>query len=155
MKKLSYKYYNKRNTTRDTGNAQSHDQKESKLGKIKYRFDKLCNGKLHFLCSESAKSLFKWFLDNQMNRNTDKFHLIIINWWTATNSKWRFFSQKKYVCEKLLRAKIDSKLNFDDHIRTIYSGTSNKLRVLARAIPYRSIEKRRLLVNSFFNAKFS
>ena len=29
--KLSYKYYNKPITTRDNGNAQSHDQEESKL----------------------------------------------------------------------------------------------------------------------------
>ena len=31
MKKLSYKYYNKRITTRDNGNAQSNDKEESKL----------------------------------------------------------------------------------------------------------------------------
>ena len=31
MKKVSYKYYNKRITTRDNGNFQSHDQEESKL----------------------------------------------------------------------------------------------------------------------------
>ena len=31
MKKLSYKYYNKRITTRDNGKVQSHDKKESKL----------------------------------------------------------------------------------------------------------------------------
>ena len=31
MKKLSYKYYNKRITTCDNGNVQSHDQEESKL----------------------------------------------------------------------------------------------------------------------------
>ena len=31
MKNLSYKYYNKRITTRDSGNVQSHDQEESKL----------------------------------------------------------------------------------------------------------------------------
>ena len=31
MKKLSYKNYNKRITTRDYGNVQSHDQQESKL----------------------------------------------------------------------------------------------------------------------------
>ena len=29
--KLSYKYYNKRITTRDNGKVQSHDKKESKL----------------------------------------------------------------------------------------------------------------------------
>ena len=33
MKKLSYKYYNKRITTRDNGNAQSHDHEESKLNR--------------------------------------------------------------------------------------------------------------------------
>ena len=31
MKKLSYKYYNKRILTRGNGNIQSHDQGESKL----------------------------------------------------------------------------------------------------------------------------
>ena len=31
MKKLSYKYYDKRITTRDKGNVQSHDKEESKL----------------------------------------------------------------------------------------------------------------------------
>ena len=30
-KKLRYKYYNKRITTRDNDNVQSHDQEESKL----------------------------------------------------------------------------------------------------------------------------
>ena len=30
MKKLSYKDYNKRITTRDNGNVQSHDKEESK-----------------------------------------------------------------------------------------------------------------------------
>ena len=31
MKRLSYKYYNERITTRDNGNVQSHDKEESKL----------------------------------------------------------------------------------------------------------------------------
>ena len=31
MKTLSYKYYNKRITTRDNDNVQSHDKEESKL----------------------------------------------------------------------------------------------------------------------------
>ena len=31
MKKLRYKYYNKRITTSDDGSVQSHDQEESKL----------------------------------------------------------------------------------------------------------------------------
>ena len=31
MKKLSYKYYNKQITTRDSGNVQSYDQEEKEL----------------------------------------------------------------------------------------------------------------------------
>ena len=31
MKRLKYKYYNRRITTRDSGNVQYHDQEESKL----------------------------------------------------------------------------------------------------------------------------
>ena len=34
IKKLSYKYYNKRITIRDNGNVQFHDQEESKLSSI-------------------------------------------------------------------------------------------------------------------------
>ena len=34
MKKLRYKYYNKRITTRDNGNVQSYDWGESKLNNI-------------------------------------------------------------------------------------------------------------------------
>ena len=33
-KKLSYKYYNKRITTRDNGKVQSHDKEEIKLNSI-------------------------------------------------------------------------------------------------------------------------
>ena len=36
MKKLTYKYWNKRITTRDNGNVQSHDQEESKLNSAIY-----------------------------------------------------------------------------------------------------------------------
>ena len=35
-------------------------------------------------------------------------------------------------CEKLLGAKLDSKLSFDKHIKTICKKASNKLRALAR-----------------------
>ena len=31
MERIRYKYCNKRTTTRDNGNVESHDQKESKL----------------------------------------------------------------------------------------------------------------------------
>ena len=41
VKKLLYKYYNKRITTCDNDNVLAHDQEESKLNRIKYGFVEL------------------------------------------------------------------------------------------------------------------
>ena len=45
------------------------------------------------------------------------------------------------------------KLNSDDYVKTLCSRVDNKLRVLAIATPYFSVEKKKLLMNSFFNAQ--
>ena len=65
-------------------------------------------------------------------------------------------------CEKTLGVKIDDKLNFDEHAKTLCSKTNNKLRALARATPYMAratpymnVEKKKILMNSFFNAQFN
>ena len=52
--------------------------------------------------------------------------------------------------EKLLRVKIDSKLSLDKHIKTICKKASNKLRALAGVTHYMAIEKKKVLINSFF-----
>ena len=43
-------------------------------------------------------------------------------------------------CEKMLGVKIDYKLNFDEHVKTLCNKVNNKLRALARATPYMSVE---------------
>ena len=58
-------------------------------------------------------------------------------------------------CEKMLRVKIDYKLNFDEHVKTLCSKANNKLRALARTTPYMSVEKNKMLINSFFKAQFN
>ena len=45
-------------------------------------------------------------------------------------------------CEKRLGVKIDCKLNFDEHVKTLCSKANNKLRALARATPYMNVEKK-------------
>ena len=55
----------------------------------------------------------------------------------------------------MLGVKIDYKLNFDEHVKTLCSKANNKLRALARAIPYMSVEKKKILMSSFFNAQFN
>ena len=58
-------------------------------------------------------------------------------------------------CEKILGVKIDYKLNFDEHVKTLCSKANNKLTALARTTPYMSVEKKKILMNSFFNAQFN
>ena len=57
--------------------------------------------------------------------------------------------------EKLLSIKIDSKLSYDKHIQQICSRKSAKLKAFARIAPFRNITKTKILMNAFFNAKFS
>ena len=56
---------------------------------------------------------------------------------------------KVSTVKKLLGVKIDSKLSFDKHIKTIRKYPSNKLRALAGVTPYMAIEKKKVLMNPF------
>ena len=55
----------------------------------------------------------------------------------------------------MLEVKIDYKLNFDEHVKTLCSKANNKLRVLVTATPHTNVEKKKILMNSFFNAQFN
>ena len=57
------------------------------------------------------------------------------------------------TCEKLLGVKIHCKLTFDNDVAKLCKRANNKLRALARDTPDMTIEKRKLLMNSFFNAQ--
>ena len=55
----------------------------------------------------------------------------------------------------MLEVKIDYKLNFDEHVKTLCSKANNKLKVLVTATPHTNVEKKKILMNSFFNAQFN
>ena len=102
----------------------------------------------------SAEKLFRWFSDNQMKGITDKCHLIM----SPNNTPELKVGDtliKTSTCEKLLGVKIDYKLTFHNHVANLCKKTNNKLRALARATPYMTIEKRKHLMNSFFNAQLN
>ena len=102
----------------------------------------------------SAEKLFRWFSDNQIKGSTDKCNLIM-----STNNTLELETGdsliKTSTFEKLLGVKIDYILTFDNHVSNLYKKANNKLRALARATPYMTIEKRKLLMNSFFNAQLN
>ena len=58
-------------------------------------------------------------------------------------------------CEKLLGVKVDSKFVFDKHIKAICKKASNKLRALGRDTSYIAIQKKKVLMNSFFDFQFN
>ena len=100
------------------------------------------------------KQIFKWFEDNEMQGNTDKCHVLVsasqklhVNICTSQieNSKH----------EKLLGVNIDSKLSFEKHPNIICSKARAKINALGRVAPFMNIEKRRTIMNAFFNSQFS
>ena len=94
-----------------------------------------------FSLQESSKKLFKWFADNQMKANEDKCHLIV-----STNELTEMqigdFTIKNSASEKSLGVNIDSKLNFEYHVKHLCNKTNKNLRALARVTPY-IIQKRK------------
>ena len=72
---------------------------------------------MRFLESYSA-SLFEWFSNNQRKANTEKFYLLMNGKRPATIKISEHTISNSY-CENLLCVKIDSQLNFDNHLETI------------------------------------
>ena len=57
--------------------------------------------------------------------------------------------------EKLLGVTIDTKLSFKTHIQKICGKANAKLKALGRIVPFMNLEKRKILMNAFFNAQVS
>ena len=103
---------------------------------------------------DAAAKLFKWFSDNQMKGNTDKCHLLLSK---DESSEIHIGDSiiESTTSEKLLDIKINSKLRFDDHNQDLCNKANRKLRALAQATPYMNLQKRKVLMNAFFNAQFN
>ena len=110
------------------------------------------------ICIEDdMREAMNWYKRNEMVANPDKFQLI-------------FFGLKEYheLCidihgniikmsdtVKLLGVTIDSKLNFNGHIKTICQKTKNKVRAFSRIARYLDFQKASLLYNSFILTNFN
>ena len=95
-----------------------------------------------------GNTLLNWFNDNSLKVNPSKYHLafsgndsskITVGNETSSSSK----------CEKLLGFKIDSHLNFKEHIESLCKKASQKINALPRLASSMSFEQRRLIMNSF------
>ena len=98
--------------------------------------------------------LFKWFSDNQMKANISKCHLLV-NKKDEVVIKLGKTEIKNSEYEKLLGIKVDTKLNFNEHLNDIISKASRKVNALSRVVRYMNLSKKKKLMNSFFNSQFS
>ena len=98
--------------------------------------------------------LFKWFSDNQMKANKDKFHLVISNN-DNVSMKIDNIELENILSEKLLGITIGSKFNFKEHLEGVIEKASRKVNVLSRITPYINLTKQKLLMNSFFTSQIS
>ena len=103
---------------------------------------------------KATDTLFKWFIDNVMKSNAEKFHLLVSTN-NAINIKIGNIDINNSTCEKLLGVKSDFKLIFEDHISELCKKASKKIHALARVTPYMNIAKKRILMNAFFKSQFS
>ena len=58
-------------------------------------------------------------------------------------------------CEKLLGVKINTQLNFNNHLEIIIEKSSQKVHVLARITSNMCVLKRKLIMNALFKAQSS
>ena len=89
-----------------------------------------------------------------MKGNTDKCHLLL-----SKDESFEIhigdYIIKRSTCEKLLGINTDLKLRFDDHIQVSCNTSNRKWWALAWETPYTNLQKRKVLMNDFFNTQFN
>ena len=100
----------------------------------------------------------KWFTDNGMQANPDKFKFLIIpsddnNTQSLTLNENTVIVSEKHV--KVLGVVIDCRLNFTLHISSGYKKADRQLNALARISNYLDVSARRMIYNSFVASNFN
>ena len=96
----------------------------------------------------------KRFIDNLLKANPDKYRLLF-----STNKKRHLnigeieISNSK--CEKFLGIKIDSKLMFGSHVKSLCKKANKKVNALSRVAYQLDFNQRKLLMNAFVTSQFS
>ena len=125
---------------------------------------KLCN----FACDTTLEAvtiksqnelsnIITWFRNNSLVVNPDKFQVMFLGVKGKHNlcvdiNETEIKSSKNV---KLLGVKIDSKLNFDSHVKNICKKANQKSRALIRIRNYLSLEKAKILCSAYIMSTFS
>ena len=119
-----------------------------------YAFGKDINSVISQLEDDSLK-LFHWLWNNILKANPNKSHLLLNSCDTSivASINGNSISNESYV--ELLGITIDNELNFNKHVSGLCVQASKKLHALSRMPTFMSIDKRRLIMKSFFLSQCS
>ena len=109
---------------------------------------------LIIILEDISDKLFHWFTFNEMKANESKCHLLLSKNCASSKMKIDNIEIENSESEKLLGIQVDCHLNVNSHLNTLCKKASSKIHALARISPYLDLYKRKLLMNSFFNAQF-
>ena len=98
----------------------------------------------------------EWFENNYMKLNEGKCHLLISGFkhevlWANIGGKRIWESTEN----KLLGLHIDRDLQFTSHVSKLCTQASQKLTAISRIAKFMSLEKRKLVINSFLCRNFN
>ena len=94
----------------------------------------------------------KWFTDNGMQANPDKFQFMVISPHDDSTHSLKLDNSTVLLSEnhvKVLGIEIDSKLNFSFHISAICKKAARQLNALSRISRYLDVSSRKIIYNSF------
>ena len=111
------------------------------------------------ILEKDSEIAIKWFKDNEMSVNPEKFHGFVINRCGRYNGVFDMnFSGFKITTEKivnLLGIDIDNKLNFNNHIGTLCKKAAGQLNAICRMGNHVGLNEKRVLIQSFVQANFN
>ena len=101
--------------------------------------------------------ILNWFRINSMVANPAKFQIMFLG--SKINNKNIYFNVENKVLQatsqvKLLGILIDDKLTFSNHIKTLSTTVSNRLRALSRIRKYISVEQAKRLSDAYIMSLF-
>ena len=110
---------------------------------------------MHVLEKDTALAI-KWFNNNYMNANAEKFQWMIMNRKGSISSPLSINNiiLSSVDCLNVLGITLDAKLKFDDYISKISKKASQQVNILQRLSKYLSFESRLLAYNSFVTSNF-
>ena len=111
------------------------------------------------ILENDSEIAIKWFKDNGMSVNPDKFHGIIINRCDRQPDTHKMnFAGFEITTEKvvnLLGIDLDFKLNFNKHIGTLCKKAAGQLNAICRMGKHVGENEKKVLIQSFVQANFN